>query len=59
MPVFMDMVVFDGVDELDVVGPVEVLRRAAAIGADVQVRLCSRTAVSWVTPRSSNWRKAA
>jgi transcriptional regulator GlxA family with amidase domain len=49
MPVFMDMVVFDGVDELDVVGPVEVLRRAAAIGADVQVRLCSRTAVSWVS----------
>jgi transcriptional regulator GlxA family with amidase domain len=45
----VDVVVFDGVDELDVVGPLEVLRRAAAIGADVQVRLCSRTPVSWVS----------
>jgi len=43
MPVLVDVVVFDGVDELDVVGPLEVLRRAAAIGADVQARLCSRT----------------
>ena len=49
MPVLVDVVVFDGVDELDVVGPLEVLRRAAAIGADVQARLCSRTAVSWVS----------
>ena len=49
MPVLVDVVVFDGVDELDVVGPVEVLRRATALGADVEVRLCSRTAGSWVS----------
>ncbi len=45
----VDVVVFDGVDELDVVGPLEVLRRATAIGADVQARLCSRTPVPWVS----------
>ena len=49
MAMLVDVVVFDGVDELDVVGPVEVLRRAVAIGADVEVRLCSRTPASWVT----------
>jgi transcriptional regulator GlxA family with amidase domain len=49
MAVVIDVVVFDGVDELDVVGPVEVFRRAAAIGADVGARLCSRTPVDWVS----------
>jgi len=37
----VDVVVFDGVDELDVIGPLEVLRRAQALGADMQSRLCS------------------
>jgi transcriptional regulator GlxA family with amidase domain len=49
MALVVDVVVFDGVDELDVVGPVEVLRRAAAVGADVDVRLCSRGPLDWVT----------
>lgn len=35
------MVVFEGVDELDVVGPLEVLRRAAALGADLEARICA------------------
>jgi transcriptional regulator GlxA family with amidase domain len=34
-----DIVVFDGVDELDVVGPLEVLRRAAASEVGLNVRL--------------------
>ena len=37
----VDVIVFEGVDELDVVGPLEVLRRAEALGADVRCRLCS------------------
>ncbi len=37
-----DLIVYDGVDELDVVGPLEVLRRAGALGADLGARLCSR-----------------
>jgi transcriptional regulator GlxA family with amidase domain len=37
-----DIAVFDGVDELDVVGPLEVLRRAGALGADIQCRLKAR-----------------
>lgn len=37
------MVVFDGVDELDVVGPLEVLRRAGALGADLAARVCARS----------------
>jgi len=38
----VDLVVFEGVDELDVVGPLEVLRRAQALGADVRSHLCCR-----------------
>ena len=37
----IDIIVFDGVDELDVVGPLEVLRSAARAGADIAVRLVS------------------
>jgi transcriptional regulator GlxA family with amidase domain len=33
--------IFDGVDELDVVGPYEVLPRAARLGADLSVQLVS------------------
>jgi transcriptional regulator GlxA family with amidase domain len=44
-----DLVVFEGVDELDVVGPLEVLRRAGALGADLVARLCARTAEELVT----------
>src|SRR5437899_844838 len=35
----IDILVFDGVDELDAVGPLEVLRSAATAGADINVRL--------------------
>jgi uncharacterized protein (DUF427 family)/putative intracellular protease/amidase len=39
----IDIVLYEGVDELDVVGPLEVLRSAAAAGADLTVRLVCRT----------------
>jgi transcriptional regulator GlxA family with amidase domain len=39
--VIFDIVLFEGADELDVVGPLEVLRRAASLGADLSARLCS------------------
>ena len=39
----IDIVLFEGVDELDAVGPLEVLRGAAAQGADLEVRLVTRT----------------
>lgn len=45
----IDLVVFDGVDELDVFGPLEVFRRAAALGAEVSVGLRSRDGAEWVT----------
>ncbi|HYH50441.1 MAG TPA: DUF427 domain-containing protein [Acidimicrobiia bacterium] len=43
MTTTIDIVLFDGVDELDAVGPLEVLRGAAAAGADLTVRLVTRT----------------
>ena len=43
MTTTIDIVLFDGVDELDAVGPLEVLRGAAAQGADLSVRLVTRT----------------
>ena len=43
MTTTIDIVLFDGVDELDAVGPLEVLRGAAAQGADLAVRLVTRT----------------
>ena len=39
----IDIVLYEGVDELDVVGPLEVLRSAAAAGADLTVRMVTRT----------------
>ena len=42
MTTTIDIVLFDGVDELDAVGPLEVLRGAAAHGADLGVRLVTR-----------------
>lgn len=39
----IDIAVFDGVDELDFVGPLEVLCSAAGSGADLAVRLVTRT----------------
>lgn len=38
----VDIVVYDGVDEMDVVGPWEVFRCAQSFGAGVDVRLVSR-----------------
>lgn len=35
----IDIVIFDGVDELDVVGPFEVLRNARRLGAQIDVQL--------------------
>lgn len=35
----IDVAVFDGFDELDVIGPLEALRRAAGAGADFEVAL--------------------
>src|SRR2546421_8078473 len=43
MTTTIDIVLFDGVDELDAVGPLEVLRGVAAQGADLEVRLVTRT----------------
>lgn len=43
MTTTIDIVLFDGVDELDAVGPLEVLRGAAAQGGDLAVRLVTRT----------------
>jgi transcriptional regulator GlxA family with amidase domain len=45
----IDLVVYDGVDELDVVGPLEVLRRADEAGAGFDVRLVTREPVEVVT----------
>ena len=39
----IDIAVYEGFDELDVVGPLEVLRGAAAAGADLTVRLVVRS----------------
>jgi transcriptional regulator GlxA family with amidase domain len=44
----VDIVVFDGVDELDALGPLEILRRAGQASDDVAVRLvthCGRDSV--------------
>jgi len=43
MTTTIDIVLFDGVDELDAIGPLEALRGAAARGADLAVRLVTRT----------------
>ncbi|MGH9107557.1 MAG: DJ-1/PfpI family protein [Acidimicrobiales bacterium] len=38
----VDIVVFEGADELDVIAPLEVFRRAQALGADIRARLCGQ-----------------
>ncbi len=38
-PLLVDIVVYDGVDEIDALGPLEVLRSAAALGGDITARL--------------------
>ena len=45
----VDIVVYDGLDEMDAIGPMEVLRSAGEAGADVTVRLVTRTPQSLVT----------
>ena len=51
MTTTIDIVLFDGVDELDAVGPLEVFRGAAAAGADLSVRLVTRAEPLDVTGR--------
>ncbi len=45
----IDIVVFDGLDHLDAIGPLEVLRSAASLGADVTARLVTRESQSLVS----------
>jgi len=45
----IDIVVDDGFDELDALGPLEVLRSAAELGADLSARLVDRTGRAAVT----------
>lgn len=40
----IDIVCYDGLDELDAIGPLEVLRNAADAGADLEVYTVTRTA---------------
>jgi transcriptional regulator GlxA family with amidase domain len=40
--VLVDIVVYDGLDEMDALGPLEVLRSAGNLGADLSVRLVTR-----------------
>jgi transcriptional regulator GlxA family with amidase domain len=45
----IDIVCYDGLDELDAIGPLEVLRNAEAAGADLHPQTVSRTAVDEIT----------
>ncbi len=45
----VEIVVFDGFDELDAIGPYEVLRNAALAGADLDVALVARDGAPTVT----------
>ncbi len=45
----IDIILFDGHDELDVLGPFEVFKMAEAAGADLHVRRVTRTSQSTVT----------
>ena len=45
----VDIVLYDGVDELDFVGPMEVLRAAGRAGCDIEVRLRTRFETAVVT----------
>lgn len=48
-PYMVDVVVYDGVDELDAIGPLEVLRRAAGLGDAFDVRLVTHRSCGKVT----------
>ena len=48
-PWTVDIVVYDGVDELDAIGPLEVLRSADRLGADLGARLVTRDGSAVVT----------
>ncbi len=48
-PTRIDIPVYDGIDELDAVGPLEVLRSAVAAGADLDIRLVTRLPARQVT----------
>lgn len=54
----IDIVLYEGVDELDVVGPLEVLRSAAGAGADLTVRLVCRTEPLEVRGSHGLWLRA-
>jgi len=45
----IDIVVYDGLDEMDAFGPLEVLRSAEAAGADITARLVTRVPTEQVT----------
>ncbi len=45
----IDIIAFDGVDEMDALGPLEVLRSAERAGADMRTRLVTRTSQPHVT----------
>ncbi|MEP6560818.1 MAG: DJ-1/PfpI family protein [Nakamurella sp.] len=45
----IDIVTYDGLDEMDALGPLEVFRRAGQSGADVLVRLATRQPQQLVT----------
>jgi transcriptional regulator GlxA family with amidase domain len=47
--VLVDIVVYDGLDEMDAIGPMEVMRSAARVGATFDVRLVVRTSQPSVT----------
>jgi len=47
--VLIDIVVYDGLDEMDALGPMEVLRSAERGGADLTTRLVTRAPQSLVT----------
>lgn len=49
MTTLIDIVVFDGLDELDALGPMEVFRTAGAFGAGLSTRLVTRTHQDLVT----------
>jgi transcriptional regulator GlxA family with amidase domain len=45
----VDIIIYEGFDELDAIGPFEVLTQAARMGADVSTRLATLEPVEWVT----------
>ena len=48
LSVRIDITVFDGLDELDALGPLEVFRSAQSLGADIEARLVSTSKVEEV-----------